>query len=238
MSTAARAPAPWQAGLQGARANLGPGFVLQLFALALVLGYYFVPAAHAALNDLSAFRERLGVIYSLASTALFGGLIPWCYLRLMPRTRSRYDARQAVGLILFWAYKGVEVHLLYEGLAHWVGADNNAATVVIKVLLDQLIYCPLLAVPGMWWGYQLVEHRGDFAGVWRRFRTRGWFYHELLPVLIANAGVWVPTVTIIYTLPTPLQLPLENLVLCFFTLMLAHLAQKRGEPVPAPGVTA
>ena len=49
---------------------------------------------------------------------------------------------------------------------------------------------------------------------------------ELVPVLIANFGVWMPTVSIIYTLPTVLQLPLENLVLCFFTLMLAHMANK------------
>jgi hypothetical protein len=43
-------------------------------------------------------------------------------------------------------------------------------------------------------------------------------------MLISNLGVWVPTVCIIYALPSALQLPLFNLVLCFFTLLLAHLA--------------
>jgi hypothetical protein len=33
----------------------------------------------------------------------------------------------------------------------------------------------------------------------------------------------------IYALPLPLQLPLFNLVLCFFTLMLTHMV-KREEP--------
>jgi O-antigen ligase len=60
-------------------------------------------------------------------------------------------------------------------------------------------------------------------------RKKDWFLRELLPVIIANLGVWLPTVTIIYTLPTVLQLPLENLVLCFFTLMLAHMSQTNAE---------
>jgi hypothetical protein len=36
----------------------------------------------------------------------------------------------------------------------------------------------------------------------------------------------VPAVAIIYLLPTPLQLPLQNIVLCFYTLVVAH--QVRG----------
>jgi hypothetical protein len=44
-------------------------------------------------------------------------------------------------------------------------------------------------------------------------------------MLLSSLGVWLPAVAIIYTLPTPLQLPLQNVVLCFFTLLLAHLAR-------------
>lgn len=59
------------------------------------------------------------------------------------------------------------------------------------------------------------------------FRTRGWYARTVLPTLIANFGVWVPAVAIIYALPTPLQLPRQNLVLCFFTLLLAHLNRRQ-----------
>ena len=55
------------------------------------------------------------------------------------------------------------------------------------------------------------------------FRTRGWYARTVLPTLIANFGVWVPAVAIIDALPTPLQ----NLVLCFFTLLLAHLNRRQ-----------
>lgn len=214
-----------QVGLRGARANLVPGLVLQTFALALVLGYYFAPGVAEALSRLASLRERMGVSYAMISTALFGGLIPWIYIRLNPTTRARYTAIQGLGLIAFWAYKGFEMHWLYGGLAELFGHDNNFTTVVKKVLVDQFVYCPLLAVPGMWLGYTWVENRFALRPIVESIRRPGWMMRELVPVLIANFGVWMPTVSIIYTLPTVLQLPLENLVLCFFTLMLAHMAQ-------------
>lgn len=222
--------APWKAGLRGARANLVPGLVLQAFALALVLGYYFAPGVADALRHLETFRERVGITYSILSTALFGGLIPWIYLKANPATRLRYTAAQGLALIAFWGYKGVEMHFLYGGMAELFGHDNALRTVVTKVLVDQLVYCPLLAVPGMWLAYKWVEGHFAIAPILESIRTRGFVMREFVPVLIANLGVWLPTVSIIYTLPTVLQLPLENLVLCFFTLMLAHLSQRKTDP--------
>ncbi|WP_221031207.1 hypothetical protein [Actomonas aquatica] len=219
--------APWRAGLDGARANILPGLALQAVALAIVLGYYFAPGVAEALRGLTEVRARWGVGFSMLSTALAGGLIPWLYLRAMPATRSRYDLSQGVGLVLFWAAKGVEVHLLYAGMAALFGTEPSVGTVVLKSLLDQLVYGPFWAVPGMWLGYQWIEHRFNFAPVWARVRRRGWYGRDLLPVFIANLGIWAPTVALIYVLPVPLQLPMQNLVLCFFTLLMAHLSQRR-----------
>ena len=231
MPTPPSIEAPWKAGLRGARANLVPGLVLQTFALALVLGYYFAPGVADALRHLETFRERVGITYSIVSTALFGGVIPWLYMKANPATRLRYTVAQGLALIAFWGYKGVEMHLLYGGMAELFGHDNTIGTVVKKVLVDQFVYCPLLAVPGMWLAYAWVEGNFALKPIITNVRQGGWIMREVVPVFIANFGVWMPTVCIIYTLPTVLQLPLENLVLCFFTLMLAHLSQRE----PATG---
>lgn len=225
-SLAASARAPWRAGLDGARANLVPGLILQAFALALVLGYFFAPGFATALDQLTELRAQLGLLYSVASTALFGGLIPWVVMRCMPATRTRYTGKQGAGLTAFWALKGVELHLLYAGLAALFGNNNDVGTILQKTLFDQFVYCPLLAVPGMWIGYQWIEHHFDFRPVWARLAPRGWYARELLPILIANFGVWAPTCALLYALPTSLQLPLQNIVLCFFTLMMAHLSRR------------
>lgn len=226
-STSTQPAAPWRAGLEGARANVLPGLVLQVVALSLVLGYYFAPGVAETLRGLTALRARWGVGFSMLSTAIAGGVIPWIYLRVMPATRARYDAAQGLGLVFFWALKGLEVHALYAILAALVGTEPSVGTVLTKSVLDQLVYGPLWAVPGMWIGYQWIEHHFNFAPVWSRMRQRGWYARDLLPVFIANFGIWAPTVALIYVLPVPLQLPMQNLVLCFFTLLMAHLSQRR-----------
>jgi hypothetical protein len=74
--------------------------------------------------------------------------------------------------------------------------------------------------------YAGVESHFAGAALAADVRVPGWYRRRVLPLLIGNIGVWVPAVAIIYLLPTPLQLPLQNIVLCFYTLVVAH--QVRG----------
>ncbi len=217
---------PWQAGLRGARANLVPGVVLQVVALVFVLAYYRSEPTRAALAQLTAFRARTGFGFGIVSTGLFGGLLPFLYLRSNPASRSQYGWRQAVLLTGFWAYKGFEIELWYRILARVVGQNPDALTIVTKTLLDQFVYCPAFAVPLTVLVYRWNALEFDLRGVAADFRRRGWYGRSVLPTLLANLGVWVPAVAIIYALPTPLQLPLQNLVLFFFTLLLAHLNRR------------
>ncbi len=57
-------------------------------------------------------------------------------------------------------------------------------------------------------------------------RSGRWYSRRVLTPLISNLAVWLPAVTIIYSLPPALQLPMQNLVLVFFTLILAHLMRR------------
>jgi len=218
---------PWQAGLRSARANLGPGLVLQAVALAIVLAYYYHPPTHAALERLAALHDRAGVIYGIISTGLFGGVLPFLYLRSNPATRAQHTLREGGALTAFWCYKGLEIDVLYRLLARVVGEGHNGATIVIKTCVDQFIYSPFVAVPTIVVAYQWCTGGLTGRAIFADFRAPGWYVRSALPTLLANLGVWLPAVAIIYALPTPLQLPLENLVLCFFTLLLAHLNRRR-----------
>jgi hypothetical protein len=220
--TALREP-PWKAGLRGARANILPGFVLQIVALVVVLAYYYHAPTRAAFERLTAFRAHTGFAFGMVSTALFGGLLPFLYVRFNSAPRREYGWRQGLLLTAFWGYKGLEVEAWYRLLARVVGEGHDATTVVIKSVLDQAVYCPVLAVPLTVLVYKWGAEGFNFRAVAADFRAPGWYARSALPTLIANAGVWVPAVAIIYSLPTPLQLPLQNLVLVFFTLLLAHL---------------
>jgi hypothetical protein len=231
MGSTATREAPWRSGLRGARANLLPGAFLQLAALALVAGYYRMPSVHDALSRLVVFRQRTGLPFGILSTALFGAVLPLLYLRFERRKlRGAPDYTWGKGLFLtaFWAYKGIEVDIWYRLQAHWVGPGHDPATIAVKVFLDQFVYSPLFAVPVTVALYEGVQGWPDWKGTLADLRAPGWFRRRSLPVLIANAGVWIPAVVVIYALPTPLQLPLQNIVLCFYTLILVHQMRSGG----------
>ncbi len=218
---------PWRAGLRGARALARPGLALQFVALLLVLAYYHHASVRHAVDELAQLHERAGVWFGVVSTGVFGGLVPFLYLRSRRATRDRFTWAGGGVLTAFWAYKGIEVDLWYRLLARLVGEAHTVRTVVTKMILDQFVYCPILAVPVTVVVYAWIETHFAAAPVVADLHGGRWYRRRVLPVLISNLGVWVPAVCIIYALPTPLQLPLQNLVLCFFTLLLAHVMPKR-----------
>jgi hypothetical protein len=227
MPTAIPEPeAPWRAGLRSARANLIPGLALQVAALALVTAYYQHEPTRAILGRLTAWRNDVGVISAIVSTGCFGGLLPVLYLRARAATRTHFTWSQGAAITAFWAYKGFEVDLFYRLLARFVGEGHDPSTIARKVLLDQFVYCPLLAVPLTVLVYEWVDLRFDRSSLGADLRRGRWVRRRILPVLISNLGVWLPGACIIYTLPTPLQLPMQNLLLCFFTLLVAHQTRR------------
>jgi len=217
---------PWRAGLRSARANLAPGFVLQFGALALVVAYYRLPAAGAALGRIAGWRADLGVGFPMLTTGLFGGVLPFLYLRARAATRARYTWAQGAAIAAFWTYKGLEIDLWYRLLAWSVGPGHGAGTIALKTFLDQFVYCPLLAIPVTAVVYEWTESRFSRAALAADLRAPAWYRRRVLPLLLSNLGVWLPAVCIIYALPTPLQLPLQNIVLCFFTLLVAHQVRR------------
>ena len=217
---------PWRAGLRSARANLAPGFVLQLGALALVIAYYREPGVRAALGRVANWRAEWGVSFSMLSTGFFGGVLPMLYLRSRAATRSRYTWAQGAAVAAFWTYKGFEIDLWYRVLAWICGEGHGVATIAAKTFSDQFIYCPVIAIPMTAVVYEWVESHFSRASLAADLRAPSWYRRRCLPLLLSNLGVWLPTVCIIYALPTPLQLPLQNIVLCFFTLLVAHQVRR------------
>ena len=216
--------------MRGARANLAPGLVLQAGALALVVAFYIHAPTRTALTHLADFRVAHGFWVGILSTGIFGGVIPLLYFRARRATRRRYTWAQGGALIAFWSYKGLEIDLFYRLLARVVGERTDAATIGTKMLLDQFLYCPAFAVPATVLYYAWTDAQFEAAPVAADLRAGHWYRRRVMPVLISNLGVWIPAVCIIYALPTPLQLPLQNLVLCFFTLLLAHVTRELAPP--------
>lgn len=210
---------------RGVRANVIPGVVLQAFALALVLGYYFVPALRAPFDTVGAWKQEGGYLFSAASTALFGGVIPFFVLWFS----GLIERRQAIPTLLFyagfWLWKGVEVDAFYRTQAELFGSGTTPGILLPKVFVDQFIYNPLWAAPTQ--ALCFLWKDSDF-----RLETLRTKLHEqalrvrIVIILVSTWVVWIPAVAIIYSLPSALQVPLFNLVLCFWSLLLSFVSRQ------------
>lgn len=203
--------------------NLVPGLFLQIFAVSICLSYYFLPVSRPVFDFFAALKSAHGPVYSFFSTALFGGVIPFIYLYFSKRiTRNAF--KYLLFTTCFWAYKGVEIDYLYNFQAYLFGADTQIMTIVKKTFVDQFVYGPLWAVPtmtiGMLWpkcGFSWISMKKEI--------NRELFTIKMPTILITNMLVWIPTVSVVYMMPSPLQLPVSNLALCFFVLILAVLTK-------------
>lgn len=239
-------PPPWRAGVEAARKNLVPGAVLSVFAVGLLLAYWYVPAVNAGLTRLGEWKLAAGWPFVVIGTAAFGGLIPGLVQRARPRLRHTMPWKLLVFLTVFWAYKGLEVDLFYRLQAWMFGHGTDPATVVKKIAFDMGVYAPFWAVPTTalpyLWSEAAFSRSGSVGGACtkvlgpiRKLGIRRWYARDLLPVLISNWAVWVPAVCVIYCLPLALQLPVQNLVLCFWSLLLV-LQVRPGEELPGDAV--
>lgn len=219
--------APWRAGLLAARANFVPGLFLWAIAALVLAGYYWHAPTHALLEQLTALRARTGLLVPIVGTALCGGVIPFLYLKFHPASRAEYTWLSGAFFLGFWAYKGIEANYWYVFVAWLFGDASGAHIVVLKMLLDQLIYSPFYAVPLTVLCFSWHQAGFRFAPLLRNLRAGGWYRREILPSLIANFGLWVPIISIVYCLPLPLQLPLFDLVLVFYMLLMAHIMRRK-----------
>jgi hypothetical protein len=216
-------------GLASARENALPGLILWALALLIILGFYLLPPVTAALEGLGRLKASGGFLYSAIATGIFGGVIPtvWRYSRKREKDPDAVSGWSVLlFLTLFWAYKGVEIDLVYRGQDLLFGSGASASKIIPKVLVDQFIYNPLWAGWIQILAYWFIEQRFRPSSLvdGRLWRTMG---RRVVTILISTWGVWLPIVTIIYSMPSNLQVPLFNIALCFWSLMLASLTKEK-----------
>lgn len=210
---------------KGTRDLAGPGLVLQALAIAIVAAYYLCPPWRQALQHLVALRTQWGWGFSVISTSICGGIIPFLYLTTHSRTRAANPLSHFWFHSLFWGYKGFEVDAFYHLQAFMFGRDPSFHTVLRKVLVDEFVYTPLLSVPVMLILYRWKDLHFK-ATVFFQSDWKSYLAESYPRSMISCWMIWIPAVAAIYSLPFPLQIPLFNVELCFWTLLFSALTQR------------
>jgi hypothetical protein len=218
------------AGLRAARANLIPGLIVQAVMLALLLAYGFYPPTTEMLDQLALVKARWGYGYSAVSAIIAGAFIPEL-LRIAVFQKGRILRKNAANLLFtvpFWCGMGVVVDALYRLQAVWFGNDAAFPVVAKKVLVDQFIYNPLFAAPCTAILYDWKNRGYGLQGL-GGFFTMKYYGAVVVPTLFATWGVWIPIVSILYSLPSLLQIPLFGLALSMWVMLYTWMSERRNE---------
>ena len=167
---------------QGIKVNLIPGFVLWILGICLVLLYYLGEFSRPCFDNIIRLKETYGFAYSAVSTCVFGGLIPYFFMRWTGRDHLK-GFWSGLIFIGYWALRGIDVDAFYRLQA-------------------------------------MVFGKGIDVKTWTEL------FDMILIFTVTTWVVWIPGTAIIYSLPYPLQIPLFNLTLCFFVILVSVFSQK------------
>ena len=225
----AAGPGPFKQAWQAAKANILPAVFLWAAAVSIILAYTYYAPVREALDRLKDFKDSWGYAFSAISTPIFAVFLPlaiqWTARGLGSKHISPEPMKHLPILVAFWAYRGAEIDLLYR-LQNWAwGAERAAGPLVIKVLIDQGVYVMFWAIPTMV-VMLLLKDCGYSLGRTRAELGRRWYRSRCVPLLVVNWVVWVPVVMVIYSLPAGLQIPVMNINVCLFVLLVMFITKK------------
>jgi len=206
-----------------------PGLIVQALMLTVLLAYYFYPPTRSWLDQLAGLKSRWSYGYTAVSSMVAGALIPEL-LRILVFQQGAPKKQNFSNLLFalpFWCFMGVVVDFFYRCQAGWFGAEASLVVVTKKVLVDQFLYTPLFSAPLTTWLYDWKSRSYRVQGLGAFFSLA--YYREcVVPTLFAGWGVWIPVVSILYSLPSLLQIPLFGLALSLWVMLYTWMSEQRG----------
>jgi hypothetical protein len=206
-------------------ANIVPAAALWSFAGLLLFLYWFNPPTQALLNSMAQVKTRLGLGFSMPAQAIAAGLLPFFFQKFQKGSHRRTSAAHLPYLMACFAVMGAMTDFFYIAQAALFGSSTALTTLIPKVLVDMLIYCPVWAMPGVVLIFDFKD--AGFSGpAMAKTLGKKWYLERVVPVWMAGMMVWAPTVAIIYSLPLPLQFPVQAIVTVLWSLILVILTSK------------
>lgn len=203
------------------KVNLVPGIFLQIIACIIGACYFLWPSAQPVFVFVGELKSNNSTLFAIISTALFGGLIPYLYLLFSGSIKFK-AVKQLFFYCGLWALLGFTVDYFYSWQAIWFGNEVTVKTIAIKTFVDQFLFSAFITCPFMTLAYVWKDEQFAFSAL-KTAINKQFFTVKIPSLVISNWLVWIPSVCLIYSMPPALQLPLFNVVLCFFVIVLAVL---------------
>ncbi len=213
-------------GLRAAKKNLLPGLLVQALMVVFFCLYLSHEGTRQLLALLATTKAEAGFAFAFVGYVLAAALLPellkiafFQNLRIQPANLRNFFIAAP-----FWGVIGMIVDLLYRAQELWFGNNTDVATILPKVLVDQFLYSPFIGTPLAILYFAWADHGFRIAGI-----------RAVLPDLplrifgiqCAAWMIWIPGVTLIYAMPSLLQIPIAILITCFWILIFTTLRERQ-----------
>lgn len=213
-----------EVGWRSVKANAVPMVILWVLSVALVVSYYHVALVAEFLRHVLEWQVRYGHLAASANRVLFSSVIPWTFMMCCGTSRPRRPFAVLLATSIYCGLFGIVLEIMYVTHARVFGTGIDFCTLLMKTLSAQFLWTPIVYSPASTVFFFWVACDFSFA----RLRA-GWpkhfFMSAVLPNLVSNWAVWIPSIFVIHALPTPLQIQLSGLVGSFWTLVLLTLGR-------------
>lgn len=185
--------------------------------------FYTINDVKNAFEHIGELKNTGGYLFSGISTMIFGGIIPY----LITLIKEKFSYKDLLFILIYWFVVGIVSDLLYSCMNLIFGTSNDVKTVVKKVLVDQFVWNPVLGVHTMIIPYYWRDVIYSCSKLKKLFSKI--YIYKFVSTMMAVWIVWIPCVSAIYSMPSNLQIPLFNIVILFYSIILQSLSSKTSE---------
>jgi hypothetical protein len=218
-----------RAGIKAVKQSLLPAcFVWGVMAI-IAFCYYWVPPAIHVFDGLERLQVSMGRLFPFLGMGVSVGLLAEL-VRMLSSKDKRWTKANTLNAgfnLMVFGILGMLQAVFYGFQTQWFGDSQSFKTLASKVIIDQFAWTVFFANP-----YQTIlfiwrENHFKISRVWQSMRPIKTFWGmRVLPVLITNWAFWIPMVSIIYSFPSSLQLPLAILAVTIWVLILTFLTSE------------
>jgi len=216
---------PIRIGWESVKANRKPMFVVWAAVIALAVAYWRIPGFAGVFEPVRLWQERNGAMAAFATQLFFCGVLPALFLATVSEIKTNHYVVKCLLQMLWSGTWGIVYYWFYALQARMFGRGHDLATLLLKTSFDEFVWtpiviCPITQVFYLWMG-------SDFS-VARMAQTArdGYIRRVVLPNILTNWAVWIPTVAAVYAFPLALQIPIMGLVACFWSLVCMQLGRR------------
>jgi len=224
-------PTSWQLrdairpGVSALKRYWAPFLLIQICCALLVVAYYQLISVREWADAIGDIKDRWGILFSGLGGFIAGGVIPEIAKAITGRNKT-FD-RQWLASTAFNGFVylviAIQVDLFYRFQGYVFGEGIDVGTILIKTLVDQLIFSPALCMPT---GVVLFDWRAARFSVPKAVAGihRVWYRTRVLPAVIPGLAFWGPFLLALYALPGPLQMPFALLGEAAWSLLFVFIA--------------